>query len=110
MATSFTPALYGSAGVVGSLAANPAMPLVSAGGAASSASFTDVPLAPGGLISIFGFNLATGTVLANPSLYPTTLGGTQVLLGGVAIPMQVVTQSQINAVVPYDVPVGVPSS
>lgn len=108
MATSFAPALYGSSGVVGSLAANPAMPLVSAGGVASSASFTNVPLAPGGLISIFGSNLATGTVLANATLYPPTLGGTQVLLGGVAIPMQVVTQGQINAVVPYDVPVGVP--
>ncbi len=58
LATSFSPALYGSAGVLGTLAANPTMPVVNAGGAVNSASYAVAPLAPGDRISIFGRNLA----------------------------------------------------
>jgi uncharacterized protein (TIGR03437 family) len=87
------------------LAANPTVPLVNAGGAVSAASLT-TPLAPGDFISIFGLNLGTGVTQANSAPFLTTLGGAQVLLGGEAMPLQVVTPTQINAVVPFDAPVG----
>jgi len=74
MATSFASGVYGSSGVVGTLAANAAMPLVSSGGVVSSASYAVAPLAPGGRISIFGSNLAASPASNNPSPYPTTLG------------------------------------
>jgi uncharacterized protein (TIGR03437 family) len=40
--------------------------------------------------------------------YPTQLGETQVLLGGEPMPLQYAGTGQINAVVPFDVPVNTP--
>ena len=106
MATGVTPALYGSAGVIGTLTANPNVPLVNAGGIVSAASLINTPIAPGSFLSIFGSNLAAGVTPATSLPLPTTLGGTRVLLGGKPLPLQVAATGQINAVVPYDVPVG----
>jgi len=108
LATSFTPTLYGSGGVLGTVAANPTAPVVSPGGAVNSASYAAAPLAPGSRISIFGSNLAPALAENDTSPYPTKLGGTQVVLGGEALPLQVAAPGQINAVVPYDLPIGVP--
>jgi uncharacterized protein (TIGR03437 family) len=108
LATSFASGVYGSSGLVGTLAANAAMPLVFAGGAVNSASYAVAPLAPGSRISIFGSNLASAPLSNNTSPYPPTLGGTQVLMGGEALPLQVVAPGLINAIVPYDLPLGVP--
>jgi uncharacterized protein (TIGR03437 family) len=103
IATSFAPALYGSAGTSGTLSANPSVPVISAGGAVSAASLSaGAPIAPGSYISIFGSNLAAGSNPAGALPYPTTLGGTQVLLGGEPLPLQYTGTGQINAVVPYD--------
>jgi uncharacterized protein (TIGR03437 family) len=106
IATSYAPALYGSAGVVGTITANPTAPVVFSGGAVNSANYTGTPLAPGGRISIFGNNLATDLAEDDTSPYPTTLGGTRVQLGGKALPLQVAAKGQINAIVPYDLPIG----
>jgi uncharacterized protein (TIGR03437 family) len=84
------------------------MPVVFSGGAVDSANYAVAPLAAGDRISIFGSNLATGPAENDTSPYPTTLGGAQVLLGGEALPLQVVASGLINAIVPYDLPVGVP--
>ena len=108
IATSFAPALYGSAAVLGTTAANPTVPLVLSGGAVNSASYAHAPLAPGSRISIFGNNLAPALAEDDTSPYLTSLGGTQVLLGGEALPLQVAAPGQINAIVPYDLPIGVP--
>jgi uncharacterized protein (TIGR03437 family) len=108
LATSFSPPLYGSAGVSGSLAANPTVPAVFSGGIVNSANYADAPLAPGSRISIFGNNLSATPAVHNDSPYPTTLGGTQVLLGGEALPLQVSSSGLINAIVPYDLPIGTP--
>jgi uncharacterized protein (TIGR03437 family) len=108
LATSFTPAIYGSSGVNGTVAANPTAPLILSGGAVSSASFVDAPLAPGLRVSIFGANLTPAPAENDTSPYPISLGGTQVFVGGEAIPLQVVSAGQINAVLPYDLPLGVP--
>jgi uncharacterized protein (TIGR03437 family) len=108
IATSYAATLYGSAGVIGTLAANPTAPIVFSGGVTSSASFTDAPLAPGDRISIFGSKLATSPASNNLSPYPAALGGSQALLGGEAIPLQVSTAGLINGIVPFDLPLGVP--
>jgi len=98
--------LAGSSGVRGAVTANPTVPLVSAGGVANAASITAGSLAPGGIVSIFGANLAAGVMAAPSAPYPTSLLGTSVLLGGIPMPLQVVTKGQINAVVPYNLPAG----
>src|SRR5689334_3495713 len=59
------------------------------------------PLAPGGIISIYGYRLADGTLAASTLPLPTQLGNTQVLITGLLIPLLFVSQLQINAVVPF---------
>jgi trimeric autotransporter adhesin len=108
LATANGTALFGSAGVMGTIEENPSAPVVFSGGVVSSASFAEAPLAPGARVSIFGSNLAATPASNNTSPYPITLGGTQVLLGGEALPLQVATSGLINAIIPYDLPVGVP--
>jgi uncharacterized protein (TIGR03437 family) len=103
IATSFAPALYGSAGITGTISANPSIPVIGAGGVVSAASLSaGAPLAPGSYISIFGANLAGGSNPAGSLPLPTMLGGTQVLLGSEPLPLQFAGNGQINAVVPYD--------
>jgi len=107
LATGYSPALYGSSGVLGSLAANPSAPLLSAGGVVSAASLTAGPQAAGGLISLFGSNYAATLTLASAVPYPTTLAGTRVLLGAAPIPLQASSPNQINAVLPFQTPTAV---
>ena len=61
-------------------------------------------IAPGEVISIFGFGLGPATpVTATPGSngrFPTSLGGVQVLVNGAAIPLLYVSASQINAEIP----------
>jgi uncharacterized protein (TIGR03437 family) len=105
--SAITPAgVGGSASIFGTVTANLGAPTVTNGGVVSAASYApDSAIAPGSFISIFGTNMATG--LKSSPGYPlfTSLGGTQVTLGGEPLPLQFVTGSQINALVPYDAPV-----
>jgi uncharacterized protein (TIGR03437 family) len=61
-------------------------------------------VSPGEVIAIYGTGIgpAAGPVSATPAkgFYPTTLGGVQVSVNGVNIPLLYVSQSQINAVLP----------
>jgi uncharacterized protein (TIGR03437 family) len=70
-------------------------------------------IAPAEVISIFGPRIGPATaVTASPmnGFYPTTLGGIQVMIGGLVAPLLYVSSSQINAVVPYDVSSLAPST
>ena len=96
--------LTGSAAVAGVLDANSSAVIVNTGGIANGASFASAPLSPGQLISIFGSNLSSATMTAEVP-FPTELNNTQVLLNGTPLPLQLVSSHQINAVVPYGVPV-----
>jgi uncharacterized protein (TIGR03437 family) len=101
--------LQGSALAQGTLDANPTAMVVSLRGIVNAASLAPAPpLAPGGFISIFGSNLAPSTVTSTSFPYGTSLGGTEVLLGGQAIPLQFVSPGQINALVPFGTPVNGP--
>lgn len=106
MATSSQLPLYGSDGVLGTITASPSMPLVNLAGVVSAASLITGPIAPGSFLSIFGSNLASQPGGATVLPFPATLGRTSVILGGRSLPLQVAVNGQINAVVPYDVPVG----
>jgi uncharacterized protein (TIGR03437 family) len=81
------------------------VPLVTPGMVLNGASFVaQSPVSPGSLISVFGTQLSDGLALGNAP-FQTTLGGTQVVLGGKPTPLLYTSDNQINAQVPFDVPV-----
>jgi uncharacterized protein (TIGR03437 family) len=86
------------------------VPIVKSG-AVNAASFaSDTPVAPGGLVTIFGDKLAPdATSVTGQQPFPAQLGGTQVLLGGVALPLLFASDKQINAQAPFDLPLNVPT-
>ena len=71
--------------------------------AASFSPFT-ASVAPGEFITIFGSGLADSTTVASSLPFPTNLAGVQVLVNGQAIPLYLVSPTQISAVLPYSVP------
>jgi trimeric autotransporter adhesin len=99
--------LEGTVQVGGVVTPNAEPPIINTGGILNSASFAaGEPSTPGALISIFGANLASGTGTAATTLpLPTQLAGTQVIIGGVLMPLLYAGPTQINAVVPYPLPV-----
>jgi uncharacterized protein (TIGR03437 family) len=61
-------------------------------------------VAPGTVVSILGTDLSAGTVSADttqPRL-PTELGGTEVYMNGIQVPLFMVSPGQINAQVPWE--------
>jgi uncharacterized protein (TIGR03437 family) len=105
-----TPAAGSSDTFVATLSPGAQVPLVSAGGVVSGASFqADVPIGVGGLISIFGNQLVSGSSgQAGAVPLPQTLNGTQVLLENQPVPILYASNGQINVQVPYETNVNVP--
>ena len=100
------PLLQGSEQIGGAAQANTSVPIISAGGVVSAASFApQQPISPGTYIAVFGSNLSPGTIAASTLPLTTQLGGTQVILGGKPLPLGIATTGQINAIVPFDVQV-----
>jgi uncharacterized protein (TIGR03437 family) len=60
------------------------------------------PISPGMLVSLDGANLADCTAAAADLPLPTERCGTQVLIGGVALPLLSVSAQQISFQVPYN--------
>jgi uncharacterized protein (TIGR03437 family) len=87
--------------VSGAVARNPDVPLVSAGGVTSAASYQPFP-GPGTLLSVFGAAMAHGLAGATSLPLQTTLGTTTVNLGGRLLPLLFASETQINAVMPYE--------
>jgi len=101
-----SPAIGGTAQVSGQSSANADPPILSAGGIVNAASFAPGgPASPGSLLAIFGTNLTAPTAagyVSAPSLpLPTQLNNTQVLIGGVPMPLLFVSPDQINAMAPF---------
>ncbi len=71
--------------------------ILSGGGDAST-------LAPGTRIAIMGTNLADSAVSADPAAQtlPTKLGGVEVYIDGIQSPLSMVSPTQINAQVPWE--------
>jgi len=95
-----TPPIQGTAQVSGAAPANPLVPIVNSGGVVSTASYAASP-APGTLISIFGTELAGSTAQAHSLPLPDQIGNTQLAIGGVTVPLLFVSETQVNALVPY---------
>ena len=66
----------------------------------------DAVVSPGCWVAIFGNNLAAPTVEANTAArLPTTLGGVSVTVGSLSAPMLYVSPTQINVLIPSEVPI-----
>jgi uncharacterized protein (TIGR03437 family) len=70
--------------------------------AASTAPFT-AQLSPGEFLSLFGTDLAPSEDLATTFPLPDKLNGVQVTISGYPAPIDYVSPTQINVVVPYEV-------
>lgn len=89
-------------------------PLINPGGTVNGASFRaetepNSAVAPGGMVAIFGTELADTTLVASDVPLPTMLGDTSVTFNfdaSIAAPLFFVSPTQINAQVPFDVPTG----
>jgi uncharacterized protein (TIGR03437 family) len=98
--------ISGTTSVSGSLQSTANAPVMSTGGVLNAASYSvSSPLSPGTLIAIFGSNLANGS--SNSSTLPLSeqLSGTLVTIGGEPAPLLFASQGQVNAVIPYGLPV-----
>lgn len=71
--------------------------------AASYAPITN-SVAPGEYVSIFGTGLSPTTLTAQSYPLQTNLGGVQVMVNGVAAPLDYVSSTQINLVLPVETP------
>jgi uncharacterized protein (TIGR03437 family) len=81
-------------------------PTVTAGGVVHGASFAaGVPIAPGGLITIYGSNLADSSGQAGSLPLPQQLNGAQVMMGNEPLPLLYTSSGQMNVQVPFDIPV-----
>jgi uncharacterized protein (TIGR03437 family) len=101
----FAQSLGGQTFLSATLVNGAAVPRVDPGRIQNGASFvTQISVAPGTLISIFGSNLA-GVQASSDTPFQTTLGDTQVVLGGRPVPLQYASDGQLNAQVPYDIAV-----
>jgi hypothetical protein len=63
-------------------------------------------LAPGSIVQIYGSNLSQQTAAAVSVPLSTALGGSSVLIGGIAAPLYYVSPGQINAQVPFELAAG----
>ena len=78
-------------------------PILSRNGTVNGASFAPgEPLAPGGIISSFGFNLAPGNFAATSIPLPSSLGGLTLLAGGRPAPLYFAGAGQLNAQLPFE--------
>ncbi|MBK7928379.1 MAG: hypothetical protein IPJ98_13065 [Bryobacterales bacterium] len=77
------------------------LPAITDGGVVSAADGR-VTLAPGGLFSVYGANLATDTATASEVPWPATLRGVQVSMNGQPVPVYFVSTGQINGQAPFE--------
>lgn len=62
------------------------------------------PIAPGEFITIFGTALPLRSSVVPP--FPTNLNGVRLLINGNAVPLYLITEFQVFAVVPFSIPTG----
>jgi uncharacterized protein (TIGR03437 family) len=80
-----------------------AAPRLSQYGSVNGASFASgEALAPGGIMSTFGFNLAAGNNLAEELPLPVRLGGVRLFVGGRQAPLFFAGFGQLNSQVPFE--------
>jgi len=94
-------------GVGGDLDGGPDVPVIFSGGIVSAANYAPAPtpLAPGALVSLFGWNLAEAPAAASAPPLPHELAGVRVLVGGIEAPLISVTPGQEADQINFQVPV-----
>jgi uncharacterized protein (TIGR03437 family) len=91
--------------LTGNVNDNPGVPAIYAGGIVSAANYSGVVLPPGGIISIFGKNLAqTGAAASTP--LSSTLGGLTLTAAGQNLPLFYTSGGQVNAQLPAELHTG----
>jgi uncharacterized protein (TIGR03437 family) len=81
-------------------------PVINPGGIVNTAGIpSTAAIAPGGLVSIFGSNLAAAMALSDSVPLSTTVGGVGVTINGVAAPIQYASPNQINIQAPWNLAV-----
>jgi len=88
------------------ISAQTATPAIVPGGILNAAGVASEPsnaAAPGGLVTIFGRNLANTTATGSGVPLPRELNGTAVLVGNVFAPLLFISPTQINAQIPLEV-------
>ena len=84
-----------------------AQPAVFDGGVLNGASFVKgQAVAPGSVVSIFGSGLATAVIPGDTVPLSTNIGGTTVAIDGIQAPLYFVADGQINAQLPWNLPMG----
>jgi uncharacterized protein (TIGR03437 family) len=83
------------------------VPYLSPSGAINAAGVTPVAgVAPGSIVSVFGFNLASAAASGPTSPMVQTLGGLTATLGDSVLPLFFVSPTQINFLLPAEAPPG----
>jgi uncharacterized protein (TIGR03437 family) len=97
------PSITGTVKVSGQISANVDPPVIDPGAILNAASFAvQGSVAPGTLVAVFGSGFATTTSVATSLPLPTQLGGVQMIIGGIPMPLLFVGPKQINAMAPFD--------
>lgn len=90
--------------VKANLISGTSVPVIKAGGVVSAASpATSQAVGVGGLVTIYGSQLAMATTAAGALPLPQSLAGTAVMLQGVQLPLLYASDGQINVQIPYEV-------
>jgi uncharacterized protein (TIGR03437 family) len=96
---------YGGSASVSVIETSPTNGLPSVQAASNAASFTQ-DFAPGGIVSVFGSQLAPATASASSVPLPTMLAGTTVTIQGITAALYYVSPTQLNVQIPYEVTPG----
>lgn len=85
----------------------PGPPVASYQGVLDNALFaTGAPLAPGGIVAVFGEQLADSVAPAQSLPLQTSLGGASVTVNGLAAPLYYASPGQVNFQIPYETAAG----
>ena len=92
-----------SAQISGTVDGNPNVPVIAQNGVLNNLNgVLGAAVAPGTVAAIYGSGLSSQTVTEAPVPLPATLGGTTVLVGGIAAPLYYVTPGQIAVQIPTE--------
>ncbi len=92
--------------VSGQVVANAQAPAIASGGVVNAASFSaGAALSPGGIIAVYGANFASKNSGAPGFPVPTSLDNLRLNVGGRDVPLYFVSPGQVNAQIPFDMPV-----
>jgi uncharacterized protein (TIGR03437 family) len=100
--TVLNPAGFGASSNVVNFDIGPA-PAIPANGIVSAANSLAGPVAPGGIVSIYGSNLASGTIVASGGTLPFTLGNASMTMNTALVPFFFVSPGQVNVQVPWGI-------